>query len=320
MNSELVVVSVPYKPFVSVIQKGCILPNVKFLIVDAKTGFVWKTLFRIFLVLRLYSLALMCKMPRKEYLQFLVYSKNSSTRFLFWSPFFLTWWYAMGKLIKSNKKFCFCWGPVNNAANIHRLEYFIQKSKEDKFAFFSMNPYDAEKYEMQLISQVYRRFDSLKENKIESDFYFLGKTKGREKILSQIQKVLEEKKFKIDFRIFPDVPKEPVSFEENVLGASKARCIVDIVSSKYRQNGMTLRPLEALFLGKKLITNYREIVDEDFYHPDNIFVVDEKNFSLEGIEDFMQKPIHKIDEEIVERYEVNHWIQTYFLQGKENAK
>ncbi len=320
MNSDLIIVSVPYKPFVSVIQKGCVLPNVKFLIVDAKTGFVGKTLFRIFLLLHLYSLALMCKMPKKEYRQFRFYAKKSSTRFLFWSPFFLTWWYSMGKFLKKNKKFCFCWGPINNAANVQRVGHFIEKAKMDGFSFLTMNPDDAEKYEMQLISQVYRRFDSLKGNKIESDFYFLGKTKGREEILFRIQKVLEEKKFKIDFRIFPDVPREPVSFEENVLGAFKSRCIVDIVSSKYQQNGMTLRPLEALFLGKKLITNYREIVDEDFYHPDNIFVVDEKNFSLEGIENFMQKPIHKIDEEIVERYEVNHWIQKYFLKGKENAK
>lgn len=318
MNSDLVIISVPYKPFVSIIQKGCTLPNVKFLIFEAKTGFFWKTLFRVFLVLRLYSLALMCKMPKKEYRQFRFYAKNSSTRFLFWSPFFLTWWYSMGKFLRKNQKSCFCWGPINNAANVQRLGRFVEKAKRDGFSFFTMNPDDAEKYGMRLTSQVYRHFD-FAEDKVEADFYFLGKTKGRENVLNKIKSVLVGKGFLVNFHLFEDVPKEPVSFEENVRLAKKSRCLVDIVAPKYGQDGMTLRPLEALFLKKKLVTNFKKIKAYDFYYPDNIFVVDEKELNFDGIEEFMEKPLYRIDENIIEKYEVNHWLKRYFLSTKNDG-
>lgn len=83
-----------------------------------------------------------------------------------------------------------------------------------------MNPDDAEKYGMYLTSQVYRHFD-FAEDQIESDFYFLGKTKGRENVLNKIKSVLVDKGFLVDFHLFDDVPKEPVSFEENVRLAKK---------------------------------------------------------------------------------------------------
>lgn len=226
----------------------------------------------------------------------------------------MTWWYSIGKFLKKNQKSCFCWGPINNAANVQRLGHFIKKAKMDGFSFLTMNPDDAEKYGMRLTSQVYRHFD-FAEDKVETDFYFLGKTKGRENVLSKIKSVLVGKGFHVDFHLFEDVPKEPVSFEENVRLAKKSRCLVDIVAPKYGQDGMTLRPLEALFLKKKLVTNFKKIQAYDFYHPDNIFVVDENELNFDGIEEFMKKPLYRIDENIIEKYEVNHWLKKYFLSA-----
>lgn len=76
---------------------------------------------------------------------------------------------------------------------------------------------------------------------------------------------------------------------------------------------MTLRPLEALFLGKKLLTNYSAIKDMDFYCPKNIYVIDAENLNLDGIDEFMRTPIVLIDEKIVDQYEVNFWLAKYFL-------
>ena len=42
---KLVIVSVPYKPFMGVIKDGCTLPNVEFLIIERKKHFTWKILF-----------------------------------------------------------------------------------------------------------------------------------------------------------------------------------------------------------------------------------------------------------------------------------
>ncbi|SHK69856.1 hypothetical protein SAMN05720469_11451 [Fibrobacter intestinalis] len=311
---KLVIVSVPYKPFMSVIKDGCTLPNVEFLIIERKKHFVWKILFRIFLFLKCFRLALRCKISNSNYRDFQNYAKDPDVKFLFWSPFFLSWWYAMGRLVPKQEKAVFCWGPLNNAHHIEHLKSFIKLSQEIGIDFYTMNPFDAQNHQMIHTTQVYRNFCKPQNFPVESDFYFLGKTKGREKTLTQLQKKLERKGFKLDFHLFEDVPVDPVPFEQNVLNAQKAKCIVDIVSPKYKQDGMTLRPLEALFLGKKLLTNYAPIKECDFYHPDNIFVLDENN-SLEGIEEFMAKPMHPIPKEIVEQYEVNHWLQKYFLKN-----
>ncbi|MCH5599705.1 hypothetical protein [Niabella ginsengisoli] len=42
------------------------------------------------------------------------------------------------------------------------------------------------------------------------------------------------------------------------------------------QNGLTFRVFESLYFEKKLITNSKLIYEYDFYHPNNIFVWDEK--------------------------------------------
>lgn len=316
MNSmkKLVIVSVPYKPFMSVIKDGCTLPNVEFLIIERKKHFVWKILFRIFLFLKCFRFALHCKISNFNYRNFQNYAKDPDVKFLFWSPFFLSWWYAMGRLIPKQEKVVFCWAPLG-IANQNRFDFFYKKTQALGFDFFTMNSSDAKKYNMHLTTQVYRRWENLEQITSETDFYFLGKCKGREKKLEQIQKALLERNFKVDFKIFENNIENPISFEENVLNAMHSRCIVDVVafSGIYKQTDMTLRPLEALFLGKKLLTNYSAIKDMDFYCPKNIYVIDAENLNLDGIDEFMRTPIVLIDEKIVDQYEVNFWLAKYFL-------
>lgn len=308
---DLLIVGVQYKPFEAIVHKGCVLSNVKFLTIVTKDGVIWKILFRIFLLFGLNSLALRCKISKENLRDFKNYTQMQSTRILFWSPWYLSLWFCMGKLIPQNNKSLFCWAPLGIASNINRLRYYMRKARRMGFQFYTMNPSDAETYQMHLTTQVYRHFDEIKISNSKSDFYFLGKTKGREIILSRLKTALEAKSFSVDFHLFADVPKEPISFEENVSFSKGSCCLVDIVASKYGQDGMTLRPLEALFLGKKLLTDFAPIKDCDFYHPDNVFILDNNN-SLEGIEEFMAKPMHPIPKEIVEQYEVNHWLQKYF--------
>lgn len=310
---DLLVVGVQYKPFEAIVHNGCVLPNVKFLIIETKNCVLWKFFFRIFLLFRLNSLALRCKIPKENLRDFRNYTRTQSTRVLFWSPWYLSLWYCMGKLVPQNNKSLFCWAPLGIAFDIKRLRHFIKKTRRIGFEFYTMNPSDAETYQMHLTTQVYRHFDEIENSNCKSDFYFLGKTKGRETILSRLEVALEVKGFSVDFRVFADVPKEPVSFEENVAMSKGCRCLIDIVASKYGQDGMTLRPLEALFLGKKLLTNFAPIKDCDFYHPDNIFIINENDLNLNGIENFMKRPFHPVDEKILERYEVNPWLKRYFL-------
>ncbi|QIC76833.1 hypothetical protein FSC17_10625 [Acinetobacter indicus] len=68
------------------------------------------------------------------------------------------------------------------------------------------------------------------------------------------------------------------------------------------QSGMTLRPVEALFYNRKLLTNNQSVINEPFYHADNILVVkDIDSLSVVELKRFIDKPIVEIDENIKEK-------------------
>lgn len=83
-----------------------------------------------------------------------------------------------------------------------------------------------------------------------------------------------------------------------------AKCVIDIESAK--QCGLTMRTIEMIGLRKKLITTNKDIVNYDFYHEDNILVVDRENFVLD--EAFIERPYHNMNEEIYRKYSLSNWI------------
>ena len=83
-----------------------------------------------------------------------------------------------------------------------------------------------------------------------------------------------------------------------------AKCVIDIEHSK--QSGLTMRTMEMIGLRKKLITTNKDIVNYDFYHEDNILVVDRNNFVLD--ESFIDRPYHMLDESIYKKYALSNWI------------
>lgn len=93
-------------------------------------------------------------------------------------------------------------------------------------------------------------------------------------------------------------------FEEVYEIYNSAKCVIDIESSK--QSGLTMRTIEMIGLRKKLITTNKDIVNYDFYHEDNICVVDRDNFVLN--EAFLERPYHELDEAIYFKYSLSNWI------------
>ncbi len=316
MNSKnLLIISVRYKPFIGIVKDGCTLKNVHFLIIETREKIIYKVLFCIFQLLGFHSIAMKCKLSKESYRSFKMFAKQPECKFLFWGQHFVKWWYSLGKMLPKSSKMCFCWGPLENTNELKKRISFVRKMMSDGISFFTMNPYDAEKYGMKLTSQVYRYFDEIKPDCEKTDFYFLGFKKGREKILGQIKTLLQKKGFTVNFNLIEhNVPECP--FIENVRMASESRCIVDVVASDsiYKQNGPSLRPLEALFLQKKLITNYSSIKECDFYHPNNVFIFDDEKINFDEIESFMRLPFCKVDDEIVKQYEVNRWIARNFME------
>lgn len=82
------------------------------------------------------------------------------------------------------------------------------------------------------------------------------------------------------------------------------------------QTGLTLRPFDALFLKKKLLTNNANIINTDFYEENNIYIFNENN--MNGILKFMTKPYKEIPDKIVNQYEINQWLIDNFIHSDKN--
>lgn len=101
-----------------------------------------------------------------------------------------------------------------------------------------------------------------------------------------------------------DIQFKKLPFEKVYEIYDTAKCIVDIESAK--QSGLTMRTIEMIGLRKKLITTNKDIVNYDFYHENNVFVVDREDFVLN--EAFIEKPYYELDEKIYEKYSLSHWL------------
>ena len=84
----------------------------------------------------------------------------------------------------------------------------------------------------------------------------------------------------------------------------KSSVILDIESPG--QKGLTMRTIEMIGLKKKLITTNKDIVNYDFYCPQNFEVVDRSNPIISG--DFIKKPYKDLPEEIYYKYHINSWV------------
>lgn len=89
---------------------------------------------------------------------------------------------------------------------------------------------------------------------------------------------------------------------------AQSRCVVDIQSKT--QNGMTMRTIEMIGLRKKLITTNKDIVNYDFYNPNNVLVVDRKNFKIDPY--FINSPYRELKDEIYQKYSLRGWLSQLF--------
>ena len=75
--------------------------------------------------------------------------------------------------------------------------------------------------------------------------------------------------------------------------------------------GLSLRCMESLFFGKKLITNNKTILKADFYNPLNIYVLGEDERDLRQ---FLNDSAAVVDDGIRDRYLLSNWMKRFDFQ------
>lgn len=114
------------------------------------------------------------------------------------------------------------------------------------------------------------------------------------------RKIMNKELRKAKYKEFHYVPLKGHEMND-VYEAS--RCVLD--SAQDGQLGLTIRVLEALGAKKKLITTNEDIVNYDFYRPENIYVYNGE-IDLNNI--FFKEEYKDIDNTIYEKYSLRSWL------------
>jgi hypothetical protein len=113
---------------------------------------------------------------------------------------------------------------------------------------------------------------------------------------------------KIPVRSIPNIKFNTINPEdvENIF--KRTEIVVDIQHPG--QSGLTMRTIQALGAGCKLITTNEHIVHHDFYNSTNIFIIDRRDPKIS--QEFISKPYQSIDPKILKKYTLTNWLRTIF--------
>lgn len=225
------------------------------------------------------------------------------------------------KYLRTRRVSVFTWNPVIDFSQNHRARRMhIRLLKGLGFKIFTFDPADAEKYELTLVNQVYRQVDEYIEPvAAEFDVYFLGKNKGRFDTLEALGVQLQTKGLRPHFLMMAesktDYPEKTVvticrqelDYSKNIDLINRSRCLLELTQAN--QTGLTIRCLEAMFFGKKLITSNPLVRQLPFYDPDLFFILGQDDLSRIG--DFVKSEVPRIAESDLIGYEFSNWIKQF---------
>lgn len=196
----------------------------------------------------------------------------------------------------------------NHKGNSVRFTKDLNVIIKNKFQVFTYDETDAEKYGFHWHTQFFNiksyKEESLRDYSYSHDFFFVGYAKNREKEIESIRKTLSD--YSCNF-ITVHRLSEYVPYTEYMKLALHSRCIVEIVYPG--DSSCTLRPLEAMALHRKLLTNNPAVRKYSFYHPQNIFILGQDDFSQ--LPEFLQTPYESLPDEVTDSYDVNSWVEAF---------
>lgn len=219
------------------------------------------------------------------------------------------------------------WDPLRQVCHFSQREInrYPDIMKKLGVRVCSFDKVDSDTYGLDYVGQVYRYPDSQSpdtgNSQASGEVLFIGVDKQRADKLNRLAAQLEKEGVGYDFRIIFDRHSKPGRFPRldacrllNPIPYSKVlqlslrtNCLLDILQPG--QNGLTMRALEALFFGKKLITDNIRIKEEPFYNASNIYVIDDPDQKWPDLRSFLDAPSEKIPSEIIQAYDITSRIR-----------
>lgn len=101
---------------------------------------------------------------------------------------------------------------------------------------------------------------------------------------------------------------KPITAGQIIEKIKQSKAVLDIQHPN--QTGLTMRTIEMLGAGKKVITTNDEVKTYDFYQPDNILVINRQNPLID--EAFLAKPYKQVNEQVRYKYSLEGWLKEIF--------
>jgi hypothetical protein len=214
--------------------------------------------------------------------------------------------------------YLFMWNMIDAVHKNHT----IYSEKEN---IYSTDKGDCEKYQLKYNHIFYPKEYAQAYNKEYSKkLLFLGADKNRGKQMVELKHLLQKSGLQCDIRVLSKSKdaaylKEisevlitaPMSYEQYLNEVKQNGILLDIVQAG--QRALTMRVMESIFLSRKLITNNADVVNYDFYHPNNIFVLPHEwdDRMVEQVKEFSEKPFVPYDEDILKKFDFDNWINSF---------
>jgi hypothetical protein len=225
----------------------------------------------------------------------------------------------------------FLWNPVVDYKQSTWLRRrYLSRVRNLGFRISTFDPADARRFQLALVPQVYRRVDAwlrghdgapthADPDAFDFDIYFIGKDKHRFADIDRLGAKWRAMGLRIKLQVMADKRKtyptpaavellrSQLSYEENLESVTRSRCLLEIVQAN--QAGITIRCLEALFFGKKLVTNNVHIKAEPFYDSRRIFILGDDHESR--LREFLTVPAPPLPAAALDPHVFTNWIRRF---------
>lgn len=210
---------------------------------------------------------------------------------------------------------------VNNTnTNIkHKIVYLINPAKDltklnlsNDWVIKSFDFEDHKKWGCQYISTFHTPIKQRKDSTPLFDIFFIGKNKGRFKVIKNLETKFSKIGLKCKFlyvskwHIFSKKHTPHIPYTEALALMFSSQAILDITQDG--QMGLTQRVMESIFYEKKLITNNIYLKQYKIYNKNNIYILSEHN-DYGSLLKFLTTPYAKLDDSLVEWYTPEHWLE-----------
>lgn len=254
-------------------------------------------------------------------------------RVLLWSIENLKMTMLLAKEINSKNILSFLWNPMFRLRkDPGQARKYMHTLNELGIELCTFDSYDSKMLNCRTMPQVHRRIDLPEVKAPDFDVFFVGQLKGREKILSQLIPSFNDngisyrlhlvagrhEKAEIDPCLKDSVKDCFMSYSDTLDHINRSRCLLDL--SQDGQQGLTLRPFEAMMYRKKLITNNPPIKNEPFYNPDNILVIGDPDDKRTFAQFVTATPYTPIAPELEQPYLIRPWLDNLWGTKGEFAR